>query len=233
MKIIKVIFIAVIFFHLYEATFSKGKSYAYNYSKSDTIKSGSKIKRKLQPPPPLSSAEIAFSDCIFTSKYSLSQRLKRYPFSKAVKILAVSYPLQEMYEPIYDVAGKNIMPYIDTLKSGLHITDGILNPSSLVETIALNKLQISRLTNIIFNATYKCPGIDVTDFGAQCFNPRNALIFYDKNGKVFDYLVICFECLRAESPKGDITVGTLCNQKYDLLKKFFIDAGINYGTIKK
>jgi hypothetical protein len=58
-----------------------------------------------------------------------------------------------------------------------------------------------------------------------------AFIFYDHNGKIFEYLEVCFECERYESLTDRISVGTNCNQKFDLLKKLAIDAGIKYGTV--
>lgn len=205
----------------------------HTYIKADTIKNQQKEKRKIKhlPSPPKSSAQqIINDDCIFTNKYSIVKRLKYYPFSKAIKILAVSYHLQDMPSEIFVDTSKHTINAVDTLKSGLHIKNGRLNYSSLIEVRALSQKQVNDLTNLIYNTNYRKPGLNAADHGA-CFNPRNALIFYDKNGKVFDYIEICFECLGAESLSDKITVGTLCTQKYALLKKFFIDAGLKYGTI--
>jgi hypothetical protein len=43
---------------------------------------------------------------------------------------------------------------------------------------------------------------------------------------------VCFECLNYRSQSEKINVGAYCDQKFDLLKKFFLDAGIKYGTLK-
>lgn len=243
MKLLKVVLITCIF--LQAAYISVSKNIVRSkirYSVTDTIQHLKKTQRKFHyPPPPRapSALEETYDDCVFTNRYTISQRLKRYPFSKAVKIIVLSYPLQDMEpEIIYktdsadhvqaDTSDKGY----DSVKTGLHIKNGVLNVSSLKEVKTLNTRQINNLTNILYNTTYRRKSvIMVADPGGKCFNPRNAILFYDKNGKIFDYLVVCFECQHYESLSDKISVGTYCNQKYDLLKKFFIDAGIKYGTI--
>lgn len=155
-------------------------------------------------------------DCIFTNKLNLQQRLKKYPFSKAVRIVAVSY-----HAP---------MPY-DLENTGLHIKDQILDTTRVLEIKTLNPRQIARLTNIIYNTDYKRKYIVNTVMEGGCFEPRNALIFYDKKGKVFDYIEMCFQCLHARSASDKITIGTACSQKYDLLKSFFKSIGITITNI--
>ncbi|MBV8390864.1 MAG: hypothetical protein JO080_13760 [Mucilaginibacter sp.] len=179
-----------------------------------------------------------FDDCAFTNKYSIKQRLTRYPFSKAVKIIAVSYPTNypkadiELDDPNH-INDSLLKMRIDTLsKEGLHVKNGDLNYSSIREIKILNKTQINKLTDIIYNTDYKVKVFNVTERG-MCFDPRNALVFFDKDGKVFDYLEICFECLNAESKSDKITVGTLCTQKYEILRKYLISLGIKYGTVNK
>jgi hypothetical protein len=232
-KLLKLILIIFLFFQA--EVFASGKHISYHtYTKADTLKNQQKKKRKTKhlpsPPKPPSAQQIINDDCVFTNKYSIVKRLKYYPFSKAVKILAVSYHLQDVPSEVFVDTSKLVINPVDTLKSGLHIKNGRLNYSSLIEVKTLSQKQVNDLTTLIYNTNYRKPGLNAADNGA-CFNPRNALIFYDKNGKVFDYIQICFECLVAESLSNKVTIGTLCNQKYTLLKKFFINAGIRYGTI--
>jgi hypothetical protein len=113
----------------------------------------------------------------------------------------------------------------------LHIEDGKLNYSSIIEIKQLNQGQINNLTNIIYNTNYRKPSA-FSMRNHKCINARNALIFYDKEGKIFDYLEVCFECLNYRSQSEKIDVGAYCDQKFDLLKKFYLDAGIKYGTLK-
>ncbi|PTQ93621.1 hypothetical protein C8P68_10883 [Mucilaginibacter yixingensis] len=177
-------------------------------------------------------------DCVFNSKYTLGERLKRYPFNEAVTILAVSYhnfnggqPNQEIR---VDSLGKIIpTPQIDTLKYGLWIKQGALDGTSIVELVKLSKAQIRSLTNLIYNTDFRVKGNNGVDPGYNCFAPRNALLFFDKNGKIFDYIQICFACQNYESKSGRINLGTECYQKMDLAKKWFINQGVQFGTIKR
>lgn len=178
-------------------------------------------------------------DCISINKYTVAQRLKHYPFNKSAKIIAVSYhnvgggPPNE--EVLIDTATGKIIPSVkfDTLKYGLRVKNGELNPASIVETVVLNKNQINTLTNLIYNTDFRVKGNNGIDPGHMCFAPRNALLFVDQLGKIFDYLQICFACENYESKSGRINLGTGCYQKIKLAKKWFIDTGFQFGTIKK
>lgn len=60
--------------------------------------------------------------------------------------------------------------------------------------------------------------------------PRNAILFYDNENNLIGFLEICFECNNYRSSNMDITIGELCKQKMQLMKEFFKDCGIKYGT---
>ena len=176
-----------------------------------------------------------YNDCVFTNKYTITERLKRYPFSKAAKIVAVSY--DGTGEPNIEIA-----PNGDTLEAathkkyknhkphGLYFNNDTLNHKSLFEIKQLTTQQIDRLTNILYNTDYRVPN-NYAHPGNSCFNPRNALIFYDKNGKVFDYLEICFECDQIRSKSNRIYFNSACTQGLDYVKKFLVDVGIKFGTL--
>jgi hypothetical protein len=174
--------------------------------------------------------KIYYNDCVFTHKYSILQRIKKYPFSKVAKILAVSYDGGP--EPNVDIiidSAKMKKP-VKMKPHGLIFNKGKLDTSSLFEIKQLTSAQVNRLTNMMFNTDFKVHNNYVIGTAA-CFDPRNAFIFFDKNGKVFDYIEICFECKRTESKSGRVFLGCGCNQELDMTKKFFIDLGIKYGTI--
>jgi len=159
--------------------------------------------------------------CVIKNKYSVSQRLKRYPFSKAAKILAVSF--------------KYGMPNDSTAKEydyGLNVADSVLDQRSLIEIKQLSTAQINSLTNIMYNINTRS-GKGYPDPGYSCFAPRNALVFIDRNGKIFDYLEVCFECDQMRSQSDKIYFKKDCLQLMDVFKQFFIDVGIQYGTLKK
>jgi mRNA-degrading endonuclease HigB of HigAB toxin-antitoxin module len=196
----------------------------------DTIKHKTKRHRPLVPERPCPTDDKRFN-CAFNTKYALVQRLKMYPFSKAAKILAVSY----IGIPAYDDTDrmiKNSNGTTDTIfGAGLHITNGKLNYISLKECKQLTNQQVANLTNIIYNVDYKRPPDLRCAFpGYNCFLPSNALIFFDKKGRIYDYLQICFHCDGYDSYSEKLTIGTPCNQKYELLRRFFIGAGLRYGT---
>lgn len=173
-----------------------------------------------------------FDNCTFTNQYTVAQRLKKYPFSKAVKVLAVSYrafdgPVTDILDSLGNPISKDTI-----VNKGLQIDKQLLNYSNLIEVKHLTKSDISRLSNILFNTDYKVKMRLNTVGEGSCFEPRNAIIFLNKKGKVFDYLEVCFACENYSSKSDRISVGTICTEKYDLLRKYFISLGVKYGTKK-
>jgi hypothetical protein len=220
---------AAIFFSFYLLFNSVKTSATWKKEGADTLLKIDTIrrrpyKRKYPPVKEFSQLEKLHKetddDCVFTDMYSLQQRLKKYPFSKVVKIMAVSYYAPDPHE--YYKGNREF-------HTGLHVGNSKLDSSTLIEIKILTKKQINDLTTLIYNYDYRKPYFNLS-LGYKCFEPRNALIFIDKSGKVFDYIEICFGCMNYQSQSDKISVGTACSQKFELLKKFFIDLGINYGT---
>ncbi|MDN3580283.1 hypothetical protein [Mucilaginibacter flavus] len=205
-----------------------------------TAEQGKKLYAKehiLYPRSSIKGYKKKFDNCSFTNQYTLTQRLKMYPYSKAIKVMIVSYfgggmPNQEIRLDSDTPAKKQLTYKQKQHYEGLVIKHKKLDYSTLIETKVLNRHQIDVLTNILFN--YEYTGMrDYTLTGeAACFDPRNSVIFFDKNGKIFDHLDICFSCHRSDSASGKLNVGTECAQKFDMLTKFFIKAGIRYGSDK-
>jgi hypothetical protein len=220
----------------------KSKKVDIKSNRKKSKRSGRHFIHTFKPNPPE-------NDCVLTTKYTVAQRLKKYPFSMAAKIEAVSFRYMDRRRDIligdsvkiYDDGIRSKLPdsllnknsYENKYESGLHIEHQILNYSSLLELRELDDKQIDKLTDLIFNTTVKKKINNYADPGFDCYQPRNALVFYDKNGIVYDFLEICFECERYRSLLDKISIGSNCNQKFDLLKQFFIDIGIQFGTIKK
>lgn len=99
---------------------------------------------------------------------------------------------------------------------------------SLIEVKTLTKNQIIKLTDILYNNFYKAsPNYGVS---AQCFFPRNAILFIDRAGKLIEYINICFHCGNYGSSTDKIWLGDDCEQKMDKLRKFFVAAGLFFGT---
>ena len=102
--------------------------------------------------------------------------------------------------------------------------------SQLDEVKTLNKTEVQNLTNIIYNTGYKGHIFTISESG--CYNPRNAILFVDAIGKTFAFIEICFQCQGRRTSSAKVKVGEFCNQKYDLLKDFFKNAGIEIGITK-
>lgn len=198
-----------------------------------------RVKKSPYPPLPRSPEEAErlykpwYSDCAFTNEYSINKRLKKYPFSRAGKILAISYHLFDWSASVKNDSLKalNILPKDKLLQGGFSIKNDTLDHSTLIECIALTNDQIRRLAVILYNIGFKKTGYNIVG-GASCYEPRNALIFVDKQGKAYDYLAICFACQHYGSKLDRLNVGIDCTQKYEILRKFFKDIGIEFGTRK-
>jgi hypothetical protein len=108
-------------------------------------------------------------------------------------------------------------------------TGGKVDLTKMTEMITLDKAQIDSLTHILFNVGYR--GKILTGRGVGCYNPRNAILFMDASGSAFAFFEICFEC-EAFRMSPRINPGEFCDEKYSMLKHFFIRNGIEIGTVK-
>jgi len=147
------------------------------------------------------------TNCVYRHKYSSKQRLNFYPFSKfeTVKLVSFRYHLDDC-----------------PIKSESVVAD------SLIELKILTKPEIYKLTDVLYNNFFKRkPNYGTT---SQCFWPRNAILFYDTVGNLKESILICFQCDRYSLSSNDIEYGDECDQKMDLLRSFFLTAGISFGT---
>jgi hypothetical protein len=173
-------------------------------------------KLKLKPPgsspDTYSKKELAQErknhNCTHANHYSSSKRLKNYPFNKAAQIKLVSF---EGFQ----------IP-----KIGDSICMGKMNE---IETLTL--LQIDSLTNLFYNVGFGGTILLIQDI--QCYDPRNAILFLDNTGKAFAYIEICFGCQHTVMSDERIDIGDICDQKFELIRKVFSNAGIKYGTEKE
>jgi len=91
--------------------------------------------------------------------------------------------------------------------------------SKLDEIKALTLSQIDTLTDIMFNECSRW-NFSVGD-EKGCYFPRNAILFFDTRGKVFEYIEICFECLGIKLSSANIMQPDLCNEMYARLQVYF------------
>ena len=102
--------------------------------------------------------------------------------------------------------------------------------SKLTEIKSITFNQVDKLTDLLYNYVYGGPVY--TGSMSFCYNPRNAILFLDKNGKVFEYIEICFECNETKESSEKVSLGQMCDEKMGMLKDFFKIVGLEYGIIK-
>ena len=146
-------------------------------------------------------------------KFSLQKRISFYPFNKSSQIKIVSFGLQLDSNQRKDESNYKLPMLNDTICF-----------SKIDEIKTLTLKQIDTLTDIMYN---ECSRWSITEsHEAGCYFPRNAILFFDKNGKVFEYIEICFECSVIETSNPKITNPDLCSYMYRHLETFFNRIGI-------
>lgn len=149
-------------------------------------------------------------DCFYKKVYSATQRNEFYPFAASDSIELVSFRYHF----------KNIPVRKDSI-----VVDSIL------EKKYLTKQDIMKLTDILYNNFFKArPNYGVT---SQCYSPRNAILFYNKSGKLIASIVICFHCDNYVASSDKVMMGDDCAEKMRKLRVFFIFKGMKYGTDSK
>lgn len=159
------------------------------------------------------------NQCLKSDLFSVDERNKNYPFNKAKRIELISFN-----DPNSDFA----IP--------LPVKKGKLDQSKICEQKILEVNQINELTNILFNIgrtpvphlAYK-----MVNIGASCYEPRNGIVFFDSNDRVFEYIEICFNCRRSRTSSKRVKVGEECEQKHDILRDFFLKRGLKFGTVRE
>jgi hypothetical protein len=157
-------------------------------------------------------------NCIRRYKKTFSTRLKNYPFNKASQIRLISYLAQPVSKDNPDRLSR----------SGIPIENDTICYSKLEEIKNLTLKQIDTLTDILFNIGFR--GVTYTLEQINCYEPRNGILFLNPDNITFEYIEVCFGCNKTKQSSDRIELGELCEQKFDILKKFFLSAGIKYGT---
>jgi hypothetical protein len=157
--------------------------------------------------------------CMQCADLPLSKRMKLYPFNAASKIQMISWG--ERVDTTY--GGSDSYQYSFAQKN-----DTVCY-SKCTEIITLNKNQIDELSFLMYNIGMKDTKSGLGE--SRCYEPRNAIIFLDKKGKILEYIELCFECFRVRHSEN-VSLGLMCAQKLDLLKELFRKVGIKHGTKK-
>ncbi|MEI9919862.1 MAG: hypothetical protein WDO14_13845 [Bacteroidota bacterium] len=64
---------------------------------------------------------------------------------------------------------------------------------------------------------------------SACYEPRNAMLFFDSKGAIIGYVEICFACRDQDISPSNLQVGKFCDEKYEAILKFFERNGIEFG----
>lgn len=187
-------------------------------------------QKKEIPPPPIPMKNGSNLNPNY-KPVSLANRLKKFPFKNAVTIEIISFNLEADAETT-DL----VLTSIDTTlqNSSKKENAGFVKLSTIVTQRDFEKInqrkkltlnEIDNLTDILYNT---CPKYSLNSYyESGCYNPRNAILFYNESGEIYEYLEICFECnqMLAE-PKVVPEVENFCSAAYTELKVFFSKQGI-------
>jgi len=206
-----------------------------------------KKKQAIVLPPPLFPAtglDYAVLEkrmtCIYRNKYSPADRLKFFPFNQNRTVMLISFEPPDLRAEII---------YTDTTKAPINtpVEEEVyhtllekkqkLDLTRLKEKKILSALEVDKLTDVLYNfgytSTKSYKGLLIAESeGYMCYEPRNAIVFLDEDGLVAEYIEICFECYNRKESSEKMKTGQFCNEKYDLIRKYFYTAGIKYGTNK-
>lgn len=185
------------------------------------------------------SAQDEESQCVRINNFSVEERNQDYPFNKARRVVFASFKenhrkllknkgrVYEKGEIISYVEGKIMQEYFDSLR----VDFTRYNPEDFEEKVDLNDDQKNELTDLIFNFGTKKKNLTVG--GAKCYTPRNAILFFNENDKLFEFVEICFECNNYRTSSEKMNLNNNCAEKLYLLKEQFAKAGIKYGIKKE
>lgn len=161
-------------------------------------------------------AELNFR-CLKTNLLSVDQRNKNYPFNKAAQIGLISF---------IDTTTNFFTP--------IPVKNGKLDQAKVREKKILDSEQVNELTDILYNiGRTPVPNLPYTTIAKSgCYEPRNGIIFIDSKGSVFEYIEICFACKESRFSSKKVKTGEYCNEKHDILRRFFLDKGLMFGTVE-
>lgn len=162
---------------------------------------------------------------------NLSKRINSYPLNKASQIKIISYNLNSdgmtrVSAETYDKTTRTTVTTLD-YNMGIELPRKNLDSLSLenvTQIKTLNLSQVEKLSDILYNTCARL-NTNCSQIIRGCYLPRNAILFFDENGKVFEYLEICFECKTKET-FGKIENLDLSDYMYNDLEKYFNNLGI-------
>lgn len=151
----------------------------------------------------------------------LSEIKKSFPYNKTeiIKLVSFTYNYPKANES--DTAEMKIQAYEPETPR----TNGQIDMTKMFEVKTLDAQGEETLMKILMNYDHQD-----TNEVVFCYEPRNGIVFMDKDQRIIGYIEMCFECLKFKSEPSTITICTLFPDEFKMLKRFFREAGIMYGT---
>ncbi|CAN5306595.1 hypothetical protein BH10BAC4_BH10BAC4_04360 [soil metagenome] len=162
--------------------------------------------------------EIDNDRCIKSRNLSYDNIKEQFPFNTTAKVIIISF--KRTKEEI-----------TKEIPRAIPITYGKLDPAGVYESKVLSDSRIRDLYDTLINFNY-APKFSGDRKMTLCWEPRNAIVFYDRNETIVGYVEFCFQCRKHSVMPESLKLGDFCDKKYDLLKDFFKRSGIQYGTAK-
>ncbi|WP_264530880.1 hypothetical protein [Flavobacterium sp. N502540] len=166
-----------------------------------------------------------------SANFNLSKRINSYPFNKTSQIKIISYNLNSdgMTRISKVTYNKETGRTVTTLDYNIGIELPINNLDSLslknvTQIKTLNLSQVEKLSDILYNTCSRL-NTNCSQIIRGCYLPRNAILFFDETGKVFECLELSFECKTKET-FGKIENLDLSDYMYNDLEKYFNEMGI-------
>lgn len=176
--------------------------------------------------------------CTNLHRYTAGRRRAFFPFGPAASIRLISYEsLRPNNDIVLDGQDRPPVPPEDTVMENfipMGINNFKVNYRRVVELKDLSAAGIDSLTDILYNVGFT-PVKNVPRYatpGAKCYEPRNAILFLDAEGKVMQYIEFCFACEKYNYSSPKTKPIDYCEQKYDMLRTYFLKQGLKYGTEK-
>jgi hypothetical protein len=163
--------------------------------------------------------------CVFRRKYSDIQLKSQFPFNQAGTIKLVSFETKKEEE-------MGIIHKFFHFDSGYqyHLHSTRIDTNNWKETVILDTTKYRSLANLMFNyGPFKVSNLGI-DWEMQCYQPRNAIVFYDKSNEIIAVIEICFECEKMQFFPKTFELDYDCTDKFELFRKFFLQNRIKYGA---
>lgn len=152
---------------------------------------------------------------------TISEIKKSFPYNKTEIIKLVSFKYDHPVVNESDTSELEIPAYEPEIPK----TNGQIDFTKMFEVKTLDDDGEKELMSILMNHDTQD-----TNSVAFCYEPRNGVVFFDKDGHIIGYIEICFECLRYKTEPSTITISTLFPDEYEAMKMLFKREGITFGT---